>query len=156
MTQTIGQEIERKKEESVIQVWLELFAIPRNRRALFYAFMMVTLGQLTGVNAVMYYMSTLMGKIGFDEKNSVFMSLVGGGSLMLGAIPAILWMDRFGRRTWGMNIVFFFFGLVLVGVGYQIPVKTHPKAAEGTYLAGIILYMGFFGAYACLTWVCPS
>lgn len=156
MTQTIGQEIERKKEESTVQVWLELFTIPRNRRALVYAFMMVTLGQLTGVNAVMYYMSTLMGKIGFDEKNSVFMSLVGGGSLMIGAIPAILWMDRFGRRTWGMNIVFFFFGLVLVGVGYQIPVKTHPKAAEGTYLAGIILYMGFFGAYACLTWVCPS
>lgn len=156
MTNTIEQELQRKKEESRIQVWLELFIIPRNRRALVYAVMMVTLGQLTGVNAVMYYMSTLMGRIGFDEKKSVFMSLVGGGSLLIGTIPAILWMDRFGRRTWGMNIVGFFIGLVLVGVGYQIPLTTNLAAAEGTYLAGIILYMGFFGAYACLTWVCPS
>ncbi|CCE86247.1 Piso0_005909 [Millerozyma farinosa CBS 7064] len=156
MNQTIGQEIQRKKEENTIQVWSELFAIPRNRRALVYAFIMVTLGQITGANAIMYYMSTMMGRIGFDEKRSVFMSLVGGGALMLGSIPAVLWMDRFGRRTWGMNIIFFFFGLVLVGVGYAIPLETHHQAAEGTYLTGLILYMGFFGSYACLTWVCPS
>lgn len=150
------QEEERRKGESRFQIWFDLFLIPRNRRALVYAIMMVTLGQLTGVNAVMYYMSTLMQRINFTEKNSVFMSLVGGGSLMIGTIPAILWMDRFGRRVWGMNIVGFFIGLVLVGVGYLINLKTHLQAAEGTYLTGIILYMGFFGCYSCLTWVCPS
>jgi hypothetical protein len=31
-----------------------------------------------------------------------------------------------------------------------------PRAAQGAYLAGIILYMGFFDSYACLTWVVPS
>jgi hypothetical protein len=44
----------------------------------------------------------------------------------------------------------------LVGVGYQIPIDKHQKLAEGLYLTGIILYMGFFGSYACLTWVIPS
>lgn len=150
------QEGERRKAESRFQVWFDLFTVPRNRRALVYAVMMVTLGQLTGVNAVMYYMSTLMGRINFSEKDSVFMSLVGGGALMIGTIPAILWMDRFGRRVWGLNIVGFFIGLVLVGVGYLIDLKAHLQAAEGTYLTGIILYMGFFGCYSCLTWVCPS
>ncbi|CAR66377.1 DEHA2F20262p [Debaryomyces hansenii CBS767] len=156
MRQAAYQEQEAKATESKARLWTDLFRIPRNRRALVYAVIMVGLGQLTGVNAVMYYMSTLMGKIGFDEKNSVFMSLVGGGSLLIGAIPAILWMDRFGRRVWGLNIVGFFIGLVLVGVGYTIPLETNKNAAMGVYLTGIILYMGFFGSYACLTWVLPS
>ncbi|KAG7195309.1 uncharacterized protein KQ657_003837 [Scheffersomyces spartinae] len=156
MRQSAYEESERRKRESRLQAWSDLFTIPRNRRALVYASIMVSLGQLTGVNAVMYYMSTLMGQIGFNEKKSVFMSLVGGGSLLIGTIPAILWMDRFGRRTWGMNIVGFFIGLALVGGGYKIDIKANLAAAEGVYLTGIILYMGFFGAYACLTWVCPS
>lgn len=97
-----------------------------------------------------------MGRIGFNEKNSVFMSLVGGGALLIGTIPAILWMDKFGRRVWGMNIVGFFVGLILVGIGYNINLETNLQAAEGVYLTGIIMYMGFFGAYACLTWVLPA
>lgn len=156
MRQAALQETEDRKRESTLQLWSDLFRVPRNRRALVYSSIMITLGQLTGVNAVMYYMSTLMAKIGFNEKNSVFMSLVGGGSLLIGTIPAILWMDRFGRRTWGMNIIGFFVGLALVGGGYLINPVTHKAAAEGVYLSGIILYMSFFGAYATLTWVIPS
>lgn len=156
MRQAAYQEQEARRNENKIQLWTDLFTIPRNRRALVYAVIMVGLGQLTGVNAVMYYMSTLMANIGFDQKNSVFMSLVGGGSLLIGTIPAILWMDRFGRRAWGLNIIGFFVGLVLVGGGYLIDLKKHLAAAEGVYLSGIILYMGFFGSYACLTWVLPS
>lgn len=156
MKQAALQEQEARATESRMELWSDLFRIPRNRRALVYAVIMVGLGQLTGVNAVMYYMSTLMARIGFTTKNSVFMSLVGGGSLLIGTIPAILFMDKFGRRVWGLNIVGFFIGLVLVGVGYLIDLKTHLAAAEGVYLSGIILYMMFFGSYACLTWVLPA
>jgi hypothetical protein len=118
---------------------------------------MVFLGQFTGVNAVMYYMSVLMSNIGFNDKDSVFMSLVGGGALMLGTIPAVLYMEKFGRRYWANTMLpGFFIGLLLVGIGYKIPLDKHPKAAEGVYLTGLILYMGFFGSYACLTWVIPS
>lgn len=150
------QEQEANRTEKQYEIWFDLILNPRNRRALIYSVIMITLGQLTGVNAVMYYMSTLMSHIGFTTRNSVFMSLVGGGSLMIGTIPAILYMDKFGRRVWGLNIVGFFIGLVLVGVGYRIDLVTHLAAAEGVYLTGIILYMGFFGSYACLTWVLPS
>lgn len=149
-------EHERRALESRLQAWSDLIRIPRNRRALTFAAIMVTLGQMTGVNGVMYNMALLMHRIGFDDQKSIYMSLVGGGSLLIGTIPAILWMDRFGRRTWGMNIVGFFIGLIFVGIGYNINMDTNLVAAEGTYLTGIILYMGFFGAYACLSWVCPS
>ncbi|KAL3711040.1 hypothetical protein TMatcc_004837 [Talaromyces marneffei ATCC 18224] len=137
--------------------WMDFFTNPRARRALVYANIMVFLGQFTGVNAVMYYMSVLMEGIGFTPKNAVFMSLVGGGALMLGTIPAVLYMERFGRRYWAnLMLPGFFIGLIFVGVGYQINLETHRQLAEGLYLTGIILYMGFFGSYACLTWVIPS
>lgn len=102
-------------------------------------------------------MGVLMQNIGFDAKKSVFMSLVGGGALLIGTIPAVLYMERFGRRYWA-NVMLpgFFIGLVLVGAGYTIDYHMYPRAAEGLYLTGIILYMGFFGSYACLTWVIPS
>ncbi|KAJ5822690.1 hypothetical protein N7447_005030 [Penicillium robsamsonii] len=137
--------------------WMDFFTVPRARRAMVYANIMIFLGQFTGVNAVMYYMSTLMQAIGFGDKDAVFMSLVGGGSLLIGTIPAVLYMERFGRRYWANAMLpGFFIGLVLVGVGYTIDADKYPAAAQGIYLTGIVLYMGFFGSYACLTWVVPS
>ncbi|SCW01919.1 LAFE_0E10154g1_1 [Lachancea fermentati] len=156
MTQVAKQDEELHKEESRFQAWFDLVRIPRNRRALVYAIMMISLGQLTGINAIMYYMSTLMQNIGFDDKQAVAMSMVGGAALLIGTIPAILWMDRFGRRTWSMTIIVFSLGLVLVGIGYKININTHLAAAEGVYLSGQILYNMAFGSYSALTWVLPS
>lgn len=156
MRQAAIQEHERLSTESKFLAWVELFTIPRNRRALIYASLMITLGQMTGVNAIMYNMSTLMGAIGFTQKQSVFMSLVSGGSLLIGTIPAILWMDRFGRRVWGYNIVGFFIGLIFVGIGYRFNVETEKAKAVGLYMTGVVLYFLFFGSYSTLTWVIPS
>ncbi|KAI0129724.1 hypothetical protein BJ170DRAFT_285405 [Xylariales sp. AK1849] len=137
--------------------WMDFFTVPRARRALIYANIMILLGQLTGVNAIMYYMSVLMSQIGFDDEQANYMSLVGGGSLLLGTLPAIFLMERFGRRFWANTMLpGFFIGLVVIGVSYQIPIETNPQGAMACYLIGLILYMGFFGCYACLTWVVPS
>jgi len=156
MRQTVEAEIAQQQNTSRY-AWMDFFTNPRARRAIVYANIMVFLGQFTGVNAVMYYMSVLMSNIGFNDKESVFMSLVGGGALMLGTIPAVLYMERFGRRYWANTMLpGFFIGLLLIGVGYQVNLQTHPQLAEGLYLTGLILYMGFFGSYACLTWVIPS
>lgn len=133
------------------------YSVPRARRALIYANIMILLGQLTGVNAIMYYMSVLLNEIGFDARNANYMSLVGGGSLLLGTIPAIFLMERFGRRFWAnMMLPGFFVGLVIISVSYQIPLDTNLRGAEACYLLGLVIYMGFFGSYACLTWVIPS
>lgn len=154
--QAAQEEKERSAQESRFQSMTELFTIPRNYRALIYSMLMIFFGQMSGVNGVLYYMSDLMKEIGFSTKHSVFMSLVGGGSLLLGTIPAILLMDRFGRRVWGLNIIGCIIGLVFVGAGYQIDPVKNLMGAEGVYLTGIILYMFFFGSYACLTWVVPA
>jgi sugar porter (SP) family MFS transporter len=138
-------------------VWMDFFTVPRARRAIIYANIMVFLGQFTGINAIQYYMATLMTQVGFNSKQSVFMSLVGGGSLLLGTIPAILYMEKFGRRFWACAMLpGFFIGLLIIGCSYLINPHTNVSGAQGAYITGLILYEGFFGSYACLTWVIPS
>jgi sugar porter (SP) family MFS transporter len=162
MEVTVKNEIERSAAVVWYRRYLEVCAYPRNRRALVYASAMIFFGQMTGINAVMYNMSNLMAKMNFTERESVLMSMVGGGALFLGTIPAVFTMDRFGRRVWAQNIIVFIIGLVLVGVGYLYTNKSydyfleHKATALGLFFSGIVLYMGFFGAYSCLTWVIPA
>lgn len=134
-----------------------LYSVPRARRSLIYANIMIMLGQLTGINAIMYFMSVLMSQIGFNDENANYMSLVGGGSLLLGTIPAIFLMESFGRRFWAIiTLPGFFIGLVLIGISYRFDVETDLMTVEGLYLTGLILYQSFFGSYACLTWGTPA
>jgi sugar porter (SP) family MFS transporter len=159
MKHSVDEEFALKQEAGSNRrfVWMDFFTVPRARRAIIYANVMVFLGQFTGINAIQYYMATLMAQVGFDAKKSVFMSLVGGGSLLLGTIPAILYMEKFGRRFWACAMLpGFFIGLLLIGCSYLINPHTNVAGAQGVYITGLILYEGFFGSYACLTWVIPS
>lgn len=137
--------------------WMDLFTNPRARRALIYANMMIFLGQFTGINAVMYFMSVLMQSIGFDDTQANYMSLVGGGALLIGTIPAVFYMELCGRRFWALAMLpGFFTGLILVGVSYNFDPAVDTVLVQGLYLTGLVIYMGFFGCYATLTWVIPS
>ncbi|KAF2644926.1 plastidic glucose transporter 4 [Massarina eburnea CBS 473.64] len=134
--------------------WMDFFTKPRARRAIIYANIMIFLGQFTGVNAILYYMSILMSQVGFGTYQATYMSLVGGGALLLGTIPAIFLMETCGRRFWAIAMLpGFLIGLVLVGVSYHINTLS---AQLGVYLSGLIIYELFFGSYAALTWVVPS
>ncbi|OAL50000.1 hypothetical protein IQ07DRAFT_567546 [Pyrenochaeta sp. DS3sAY3a] len=134
--------------------WMDFFTKPRARRAIIYANIMIFLGQFTGINAILYYMSVLMSQVGFNTYDATYMSLVGGGSLLIGTIPAIFLMETCGRRFWAIAMLpGFFIGLVLVGVSYQIESL---QGTLGVYLTGLIIYELFFGSYAALTWVIPS
>ncbi|KAK4493909.1 hypothetical protein PRZ48_015094 [Zasmidium cellare] len=159
MKEVVGTEAGQMREKSnrTRFVWLDFFTVPRARRAIVYANIMILLGQFVGINGIMYYMGVLMKQIGFSEANSTYMSLVGGGSLFLGTIPAIFYMERFGRRFWALTMLpGFFIGLLITGISYLYNPTQNVRAAEGLYLTGLILYMAFYGPYACLTWVIPS
>jgi hypothetical protein len=118
---------------------------------------MILLGQFVGINGIMYYMATLMHQVGFDSAEATYMSMVGGGALFLGTIPAIFNMEKFGRRFWAMTMLpGCLIGLALIGASYQVSLVKNPSRVEGLYLSGVIVYMLFYGPYACLTWVIPS
>ncbi|KAB8437409.1 hypothetical protein FH972_025087 [Carpinus fangiana] len=136
--------------------WLDLITTGRGRRAFVYANMMIFLGQFTGINAVMYYLSTLMHDVGFNNIEANYMSLVGGGALLLGTIPAVFLMETCGRRFWAIaTLPCAFVGLILVGVSYQLA-DGGVATRQGVYFTGLILYEFFFGSYATLTWVIPA
>ncbi|RAH56625.1 fructose symporter [Aspergillus piperis CBS 112811] len=162
MELSVKHDVDQSANEKWHQRYLEVCRTPRNRRALVYATAMIFFGQMTGINAVMYNMSNLMAKMNFDDRESVLMSMVGGGALFLGTIPAVFTMDKFGRRVWAQNILMFIVGLALVGVGYLYTnngvdyFNEHKATALGLFFSGLVLYMAFFGAYSCLTWVVPA
>jgi sugar porter (SP) family MFS transporter len=134
--------------------WMDFFTKPRARRAIIYANIMIFLGQFTGINAILYYMSVLMSQVGFDTYDATYMSLVGGGALLFGTIPAIFLMETCGRRFWAIAMLpGFLVGLIMIGISYQLNTLS---AQLGLYLTGLILYELFFGSYAALTWVIPS
>ena len=137
--------------------WLDFFTQPRARRAVVYANIMIFLGQFTGVNAIMYYMSVLMSQMGFSALEANYMSLVGGGALLIGTIPAAFLMETCGRRFWAtVTLPGFFLGLIITGISYMPFIQDNQSAKLGVYFTGMIMYMLFFGCYATLTWVIPS
>lgn len=165
---TEEEEEEVRRGRSSKYPWMDFIRVPRARRAIVYANVMIFLGQFTGINAIMYYMSVLyvycefsnplylltkhsMKQLGFNSYEANYMSLVGGGSLLLGTIPAIFLMEKCGRRFWAIAMLpGFFIGLLLCGVSSYVPSL---NGQTGVYLSGIIIYEAFFGSYATLTWL---
>ena len=83
-------------------------------------------------------------------------NLLTDSHISTGTIPAIFYMERFGRRFWAIAMLpGFFIGLVIIGCSYTIPI-TNKAGSQGLYITGLIIYEGFFGSYACLTWVLPA
>lgn len=98
----------------------------------------------------MYYMSTLMHQIGFDDEMSVLMSLVGGFYSLVLFLPDSTSKKRVVDSGQTLSCLAF----RRFAVCRSQPI--FDNGSTGLYLTGIILYMGFFGSYACLTWVVPS
>jgi hypothetical protein len=66
-------------------------------------------------------------------------------------------MERFGRWFWALIMLpGFSICLAITGVSYLVGIEKHPKTTEGLYLTGLMIYMAFYGPYACLTWVILS
>ena len=57
MKQSVLEEYENKASRSGSFAWLDFITVPRARRSIIYANTMVFLGQFTGINAIMYYVS---------------------------------------------------------------------------------------------------
>ncbi|ATY58882.1 plastidic glucose transporter 4 [Cordyceps militaris] len=70
------------------------YSIPHTRRTLVYTNIIIA----TGVNAIIYYISILINMISFNDDDANYISLVGGGSLLLGTIPAIFLIETYRRR----------------------------------------------------------
>lgn len=96
--------------------WRMLFQ-PGFRLALFIGVALAMLGQLMGVNAVLYYGPTIFKESGLSTGDSLFYQVLVGLVNMLTTILALIIIDKVGRKKlvyWGVSGMII--ALVLIGV----------------------------------------
>ncbi|KAJ0290720.1 hypothetical protein CBS470a_003764 [Colletotrichum nupharicola] len=79
--------------------FVELFTIPRVRRATLASFTVMVAQQMCGINIIAFYSSTIFKEAGTSEFNALLASFGFGMVNFLFAWPAIWTIDTFGRRS---------------------------------------------------------
>ncbi|KAJ0413613.1 hypothetical protein BJY00DRAFT_319610 [Aspergillus carlsbadensis] len=134
-------QVEEKLREGK-RLWREMFLVPRNRRAAQSSFFVMFMQQFCGVNAIMYYSSSMFREAGFSRRTALITSLGCGITNWIFALPAVYTIDTFGRRnllltTFPLMSIF----LLFTGFSFYIPQETHETARVACVATGIYLYM---------------
>jgi sugar porter (SP) family MFS transporter len=121
---------------------------PGFRMALFIGVALAMLGQLMGVNAVLYYGPTIFKESGLSTGDSLFYQVLVGLVNMLTTIIALIIIDKVGRKKlvyWGVSGMII--ALVLIGVYFAF--------GESLKLPHVFLLALFlFYIFACAISIC--
>ena len=71
----------------------------RNRRPVFLAVSIAMFNQLSGINAILYYLNDIFAKAGFSKVSGDLQAVAIGGTNLIFTILAMSIIDRAGRRT---------------------------------------------------------
>ncbi|KAE9401625.1 hypothetical protein BT96DRAFT_991975 [Gymnopus androsaceus JB14] len=116
--------------------FLELFTVPRNRRATQGS--LIVMQQFCGINAIAYYSSNIFTEAHFTQIQALLASFGFGMINWIFAFPAIWTIDTFGRRNLLLTtfpLMAFF--LLLAGFAFWIP---EGPAQVGVITLGIYLF----------------
>lgn len=86
-------------KSSYVIRFVELFTIPRVRRATLAAFTVMIAQQMCGINIIAFYSSTVFEDAGATQYQALTFSLIFGAVNFLFAFPALKTIDTFGRRS---------------------------------------------------------
>jgi sugar porter (SP) family MFS transporter len=78
---------------------IDLFTIPRIRRATVASYTVMLSQQLCGINIIAFYSSSIFSDAGFSTFGALLASTIFGLINFIGAFPAIWTMDSLGRRS---------------------------------------------------------
>ncbi|KAM7199603.1 Sugar transporter domain containing protein [Rhypophila sp. PSN 637] len=130
------------RQSTYAKRFVELFTIPRVRRATLAAFTVMIAQQMCGINIIAFYSTTIFRDSGIDEFNSLLASFGFGLVNFLFAFPALYTIDTFGRRS---LLLFTFpnmaWSLLAAGLCTLIP-----GTGQGR-LAAVALFVYIFGAF---------
>lgn len=120
--------------------FLELFTVPRNRRAALASFIVMFMQQFCGVNVIAYYSSNIFTQANFSTISALLASWGFGMINWLFAFPAVWTIDTFGRRnllltTFPLMSIF----LLMTGFAFWIP-DSAQKARLAVVTLGIYLF----------------
>lgn len=122
--------------------FLELFTIPRVRRATLAASTVMIAQQMCGINIIAFYSSTVFVDAGASPKSALWASWGFGLVNFLFAWPAVRTIDTYGRRT----LLLFTFpqmAWTLLAAGFSNKIPESNKA----HLALVALFVFLFAAF---------
>jgi len=114
------------------------------RRYLLLIFLAVSIGlfnQLSGINAILYYVNDIFASAGFNHISSNFQAVAIGFGNLLGTFLGISIIDKVGRKTLLLAGAVGT-ALCLLGVGYVFHTNSHQKLL----LPLLVGYIVFFAA----------
>jgi len=134
-------EIQLLRRSTYAQRFVELFTVPRVRRATLAAFTVMIAQQMCGINIIAFYSSTIFKDNGSDEFHALLASFGFGLINWVFAFPAFWTIDTFGRRS---LLLFTFpqmmWTLLAAGLCTLIPLGT-------TRTALVALFVYLFAAF---------
>ncbi|KAF6816095.1 sugar transporter, partial [Colletotrichum sojae] len=123
---------------------IELFTIPRNRRATQASGIVMAAQQFCGINIMSFYSSTIFEEAGASSKIALLASWGFGLAMFIFAIPALWTIDTWGRRT--LLLATFpnmCWTLLAAGMAFNIP-KDNP-AHIGLIASFTYIFAAFYG-----------
>lgn len=144
-----------------VSQYLELITVPHLRRRLRIACLLQVIQQFTGINAIIYYAPTIFQDIGLSG-NSVNLLATGVVGIInfIMTWPAILFLDRVGRRTIlvaggvGMAIA-----QLVVATIYAVNKDKWAANKSAGWAAAVFIWVyiaNFAYSIGCVNWVMPS
>ncbi|KAJ9609348.1 hypothetical protein H2200_005675 [Cladophialophora chaetospira] len=131
-----------EKKTNYVTRFIQLFTIPRVRRATLASFTVMIAQQMCGINIIAFYSSTVFEQAGASVTNSLLASWGFGLVNFVFAWPAIWTIDTFGRRS---LLLFTFpqmaWTLLAAGLCYLIP------KSSSAHLGLVALFIYLFAAF---------
>jgi sugar porter (SP) family MFS transporter len=131
------------KTSNMFTRFIELFTIPRLRRATQASGIVMIAQQMCGINIIAFYSSTIFSESGADNITALLASFGFGLINFIFAWPAVWTIDTFGRR--GLLLFTFpqmFWTLLAAGMCYYIPPSSN--AHLGMVAFFVYIYDAFY------------
>ncbi|TBU25760.1 hypothetical protein BD311DRAFT_808927 [Dichomitus squalens] len=119
--------------------FLQLFTVPRNRRAVLASSIVMFMQQFCGINAIAYYSSTIFVQGGFSQTSALIASFGFGAVNFVFAGPAVWTIDTFGRRNL-LLVSFPLMAAMLLMTGFAFWIPESSPAHIGVIALGIYLF----------------
>ncbi|KAL4999955.1 hypothetical protein BDV10DRAFT_193242 [Aspergillus recurvatus] len=144
----VGVQLEREinKGKNFFTMFMELFTVPRNRRATLASWIVMFLQQFCGVNVIAYYSTSIFLNSGYSVQEALLASMGTGILNWVFAIPAFLTIDTWGRRNL-LLFTFPFLAIWLLWAGFSFwiePEITTSRKRVAMVTTGMYLFEVFY------------
>ncbi|KAF8578406.1 hypothetical protein K439DRAFT_1663739 [Ramaria rubella] len=130
-------------QSNYVTRFIELFTIPRVRRATLASFVVMIAQQMCGINIIAFYSSTIFLNAGASQKSALLASFGFGLVNFVFAWPAVRTIDTYGRRT----LLLFTFPQMtwtLLAAGFCFFIPEDNKSRLGVISLFVFLFAAFY------------